>query len=206
MLVAVTEGDGTGVQAAIDGYHVAGKTATAQKVDPKTGLYSIDKFIASFVGFVPARDPVVAIAVVIDEPMIEHAGGAVAAPVFREVASMALEVSRPHAARHGRTPTPRSSRARRIPANAAVRRVSRRRRGSSPPVQDVSTRRRASRAGKVRVPDMTGFPLRLAIQKSVELGVKPRVEGTGLLSRQVPAPGEVVDQGSEVVLVFEPAT
>lgn len=70
MLVAVTEGEGTGTEAAIDGYRVAGKTATAQKSDPKTGRYSIDKYIGSFVGFVPAEKPVVAIAVTLDEPML----------------------------------------------------------------------------------------------------------------------------------------
>ena len=93
MLVAVTEGEGTGVEAAIDGYRVAGKTATAQKSDPATGRYSIDKYIASFVGFVPAEKPVVAIAVTVDEPMLEHAGGAVAAPIFRHVAQMALKLA-----------------------------------------------------------------------------------------------------------------
>jgi hypothetical protein len=53
---------------------------------------------------------------------------------------------------------------------------------------------------------MTGFPLRLAIQRATELGVKPKVEGTGLVARQVPPPGNVVDEGAEVVLVLEPAT
>jgi cell division protein FtsI (penicillin-binding protein 3) len=204
MLTAVTEGEGTGVKAALDGYQVAGKTATAQKVDPKTGLYSSDKFIASFVGFVPARDPEVAIAVVIDEPMVEHAGGAVAAPVFHEIARMVLEYRGliPQGTQHAdpavlaRTPDP---------ANALYEEW-RKSQGLRPPVQDVQTAAGRVAPGKVRVPDLTGFPLRLAIEKSVELGVKPRVEGTGLLSRQTPAPGQVVDQGSEVVLVFEPAT
>src|SRR4030095_13654305 len=91
LLVAVTEDDGTGVEAAIQGYQVAGKTATAQKTDPATGRYSLDRFIASFVGFVPAENPVVAIAVMIDEPAVEHAGGSVAAPVFRRVAHMSLQ-------------------------------------------------------------------------------------------------------------------
>jgi len=203
MLIAVTEGDGTGVQAAIDGYQVAGKTATAQKADPRTGLYSIDKFIASFVGFVPAKDPVVAIAVVIDEPMVEHAGGAVAAPVFREVASMALKykglvpVGTEHAdpAELARMPDPANA------VYAAYREAA----GKKPAVQDVAPASRVP-AGKIRLPDFTGFPLRLAIQKSLELGVTPKVEGTGLLARQLPAPGQVVDHGAEVVLVFEPAT
>lgn len=203
MLIAVTEGEGTGVEAAIDGYQVAGKTATAQKADPKTGLYSIDKFIASFVGFVPARDPAVAIAVVIDEPMIEHAGGAVAAPVFRDVASMALTY-------RGLTPhgTPRADPAElaREPDPAhAVYAAWREAQGKKPPVQDVAAGGPVAK-GKVRIPDLTGFPLRLAVEKTIEAGVKPKVEGTGLLARQLPAPGQVVDEGAEVVLVFEPAT
>ena len=203
MLVAVTEGDGTGVQAAIDGYQVAGKTATAQKADPRTGLYSVDKFIASFVGFVPAKDPVVAIVVVIDEPMVEHAGGSVAAPVFREVASMALKyrglvpqgTERADPAELARTPDPANA------VYAAFREAA----GKKPAIQDVAAQARVP-AGKIRLPDLTGYPLRLAIQKSIELGVKPRIEGSGLLARQTPSPGQVVDHGAEVVLVFEPAT
>jgi cell division protein FtsI (penicillin-binding protein 3) len=203
MLIGVTEGEGTGVEAAIDGYQVAGKTATAQKADPKTGLYSLDKFIASFVGFVPAMDPAVVIVVMLDEPMVEHAGGAVAAPVFRNVASMVLKY-------RGMTPqgTPRANPAelarRADPANAAYA-AFREAEGKKPPVQDVEPNARVAK-GKVRVPDMTGFPLRLAIQKTLELGVSPKVEGTGLLARQVPPPGQIVDLGAEVILVFEPAT
>jgi cell division protein FtsI (penicillin-binding protein 3) len=203
MLIGVTEGDGTGLEAAIDGYQVAGKTATAQKADPATGLYSLDKFSASFVGFVPARDPVVAIAVVIDEPMIEHAGGVVAAPVFRNVAQMALKA-------RGLTPQgteradPGELARRPDPANA-IYAAWRQQSGKKPPVQDVDARGKPE-DGQIRVPDLTGFPLRLAVQKSMELGVKPKVEGTGLLSRQVPAPGQIVERGAEVLLVFEPAT
>jgi cell division protein FtsI (penicillin-binding protein 3) len=203
MLIGVTEGEGTGVEAAIDGYQVAGKTATAQKADPATGLYSLDKFSASFVGFVPARDPVVAIAVIIDEPMIEHVGGAVAAPVFRNVAQMALKS-------RGLTPQgttrvdPAELARRPDPANAAYA-AFRAARGQTPAVQDVDAKGKPAE-GQVRVPDLTGFPLRLAIQKSMELGVKPKVEGTGLLSRQVPPPGHIVERGTELLLVFEPAT
>lgn len=203
MLTAVTEGEGTGVAAAIDGFQVAGKTATAQKADPATGLYSVDKFIASFVGFVPARDPTVAIAVVLDEPMVEHAGGAVAAPVFRNVASMVLKY-RGLAPAGTRAEDPAELARRADPANAAMA-AFQRARGQAPAVQEVVATTQVA-AGKVRVPDMTGWPLRLVLQKAIELGVKPRIEGTGLLSRQLPLPGQVVEPGAEVVLVFEPAT
>jgi cell division protein FtsI (penicillin-binding protein 3) len=81
---------GTGKRAAIPGYRVAGKTGTAQKVDPATGTYSSTKFVGSFVGFVPAENPQLAILVMIDEPQGPAWGGVVAAPVFRKVAEQAL--------------------------------------------------------------------------------------------------------------------
>jgi len=81
---------GTGSRAAIPGYRVAGKTGTAQKIDPETGGYSPTQFVGSFVGYVPAEDPRLAILVVIDEPQDEAWGGVVAAPVFRRVAEQAL--------------------------------------------------------------------------------------------------------------------
>ena len=90
MMVAVTEPDGTGSRAALPGYRVAGKTGTAQKVDPVTGGYSPDKRISSFVGFVPADNPALVIAVTVDEPEGKAYGGLVAAPVFSKIASQAL--------------------------------------------------------------------------------------------------------------------
>ena len=83
--------DGTGKLAATNGFTVAGKTGTAQKIDPETGRYSKSKFISSFVGFVPAEAPEIAILVVVDEPKGVAWGGSVAAPVFRNVAEQALE-------------------------------------------------------------------------------------------------------------------
>jgi len=82
---------GTGSKAAVPGYRVAGKTGTAQKIDPKTGAYSSNLSVGSFVGYVPADDPRLAIVVVIDEPQTEAWGGVVAAPVFRRVAEQALQ-------------------------------------------------------------------------------------------------------------------
>ncbi len=83
MMAGVVEEGGTGREANIPGYRVAGKTATAQKADPATGKYDPDKFVGSFVGFVPAQKPRFVIAVVIDEPWVAHLGGQVAAPVFK---------------------------------------------------------------------------------------------------------------------------
>jgi cell division protein FtsI (penicillin-binding protein 3) len=81
---------GTGTKAQLDGYSVAGKTGTAQKFNPSIGRYSNKIHTASFVGFVPVENPVLAIVVVIDEPRGEYYGGDVAAPVFKAIASQAL--------------------------------------------------------------------------------------------------------------------
>lgn len=92
-LTTILEGvvtSGTGTKAAIPGFRVAGKTGTAQKVDPRTGAYSSALSIGSFVGFVPADSPRLAMIVVIDEPQGEAWGGVVAAPVFRRVGEQTL--------------------------------------------------------------------------------------------------------------------
>jgi cell division protein FtsI (penicillin-binding protein 3) len=89
MLEAVTTDQGTAPDARIPGYRVAGKTGTAQRVDPACGCYR--GYTASFVGFAPADDPQLVVLVVLDNPIFGHSGGAVAAPVFRDVMSFALE-------------------------------------------------------------------------------------------------------------------
>src|ERR1041385_8108255 len=83
---------GTAKKAQLDGYSAAGKTGTAQKIDPKTRAYSKTKFVGSFVGFAPASNPQVVIIVVIDEPTGAYHGGDVAAPVFREIAENILPI------------------------------------------------------------------------------------------------------------------
>jgi len=81
--------NGTGKLAKIQGFTAAGKTGTAQKLEAN-GAYSHNKFVASFIGFAPAEDPVIAIAVVVDEPHPYYFGGVVAAPVFKNVATDVL--------------------------------------------------------------------------------------------------------------------
>ena len=90
MMVSVTEPGGTGTRAALPGYRVAGKTGTAQKADPVAGGYSPDKRVSSFIGFVPADNPALVVAVTIDEPEGDSYGGLVAAPVFAKVAAQSL--------------------------------------------------------------------------------------------------------------------
>jgi len=82
---------GTGKAAQLNGYSSGGKTGTAQKIDPATHTYSKTKHVASFAGFAPVNDPVIAVAVVMDEPHGDYYGAAVSAPVFAEVAQQVLE-------------------------------------------------------------------------------------------------------------------
>jgi cell division protein FtsI (penicillin-binding protein 3) len=88
MLASVVQ-DGTGTLAQIPGYQVAGKTGTALKVDPETGRYG-RTYVASFIGFLPASDPQVVIAAVIDEPATIY-GGIAAAPLFQQVAQYSIQ-------------------------------------------------------------------------------------------------------------------
>ena len=89
ILIGVVEG-GTGKLARLKDFSAAGKTGTAQKIEPN-GTYSHTKFMASFIGFAPAEDPLVAIAVVVDEPRPVYYGGVVAAPAFKNVAGDVLK-------------------------------------------------------------------------------------------------------------------
>jgi cell division protein FtsI (penicillin-binding protein 3) len=207
MLVSVTEGEGTGVEAAIPGFRVAGKTATAQKIDPATGKYTDAHYVASFIGFVPVEKPRLAMAVVLDEPMGgTHAGGSVAAPVFRRVGEMALRY---------RGVMPRGS----VPVKLAdlgkkaedgdpaanTYQVLAENKGGQPPASAV-TPSAPMKPGESRVPDLSGLPAREAVKTAIGLGLSPSIEGTGRLTRQTPPAGTVLPRGSTVKLFFEPPT
>jgi cell division protein FtsI (penicillin-binding protein 3) len=89
ILESVVEG-GTGKKAQVAGIRVAGKTGTSQKVDPRTRQYGHDKYISSFVGFAPADDARLCVAVIVDEPQGAYYGGAVAAPVAGRIIQRGL--------------------------------------------------------------------------------------------------------------------
>ncbi|MGB2710197.1 MAG: penicillin-binding protein 2, partial [Conexibacter sp.] len=90
MLRGVLAAGGTASEAHIDGYDLAGKTGTANKVDADTGEYSETRYIASFMGFAPASDPRLLVGVVVDEPQRAIYGGQVAAPAFQKIVAFAL--------------------------------------------------------------------------------------------------------------------
>jgi cell division protein FtsI (penicillin-binding protein 3) len=208
MLVSVTEGEGTGVEAAIPGFRVAGKTATAQKIDPATGKYTDAHYVASFVGFVPVEKPRIAMAVVLDEPMGgAHAGGSVAGPVFRRVGEMALRYL--GVTPRGSVPMKLADLSKKAEAGDTATntyQVLGEAKAAQGPAAGVVTPSAPMRAGEARVPDFAGWPAREAVKTAVGLGLAPTIEGTGRLTRQEPPAGAVLPRGSIVKLFFEPST
>ena len=87
----VLDAHGTGRRAILEGYTSAGKTGTAQKVDPATGVYSKTKYIGSFAGFAPVNNPQIVVAVILDSAVGLHQGGQISAPVFRRISQQVLE-------------------------------------------------------------------------------------------------------------------
>jgi len=83
--------EGTGRKAILEGFSSAGKTGTAQKVDPATGAYSKTKYVGSFAGFAPVNNPQIVVAVILDSAVGLHQGGQVSAPVFHRIAQQVLE-------------------------------------------------------------------------------------------------------------------
>ncbi|MBV7296227.1 penicillin-binding protein 2 [Corynebacterium sp. TAE3-ERU12] len=99
MFQAVVQSDptgvqmGTGTEAAVEGYQIAGKTGTAQKVDPNTGAYSNSQYYITFAGIAPADNPRFVIGIMLDEPVrgVHGEGGQSAAPLFHDIATWALD-------------------------------------------------------------------------------------------------------------------
>lgn len=204
MLTAVVEDGGTGVEAAMSGYRVAGKTATAQKVDPATGRYSEDRYTASFVGFVPADKPRLVVAVVLDEPMIGRYGGDLAGPVFRRVAEASLRsLGVPPS---NATPKLKAVTRKDDPADVTLAALQPEAEAPPPPMPPAPVMMGPPSPNDVKVPDATGLGARAAVKAMGAAGLVPVVEGSGRLVRQVPRAGEPVAHGATVRLVFEPGS
>jgi cell division protein FtsI (penicillin-binding protein 3) len=205
LMVAVTEGEGTGVEAAIPGFRVAGKTGTAQKADPATGKY--DRIGASsFMGFVPAEHPRLAAVVVLDEPALVRAGGYVSAPAFRRIMEMSLRYlgvisKEPVAARASPSakPVAEARPGRGAPAASSAIHVA-----TAPSSAAPSST--ATSADSVRVPDLRGVSPRQAMRALFGLGLNPSMQGSGKLGRQDPEAGAMIAPGSTVNLFFEPSS
>ncbi len=176
MLESVVSRRGTAPQARVSGVPVAGKTGTAQK--PERGGYSADRWLASFVGYLPADDPELVISVMIDEPEGSHYGGVVAAPAFRRIAEQAVDR---FGIQRDSGPVP----VRVVPARPRP----------APASRPVSVKVPASCD---TIPDLRGLSLRAAVRRTAGCGCRLEVRGEGYVSRQRPAPGAPV-AGTRVV-------
>ncbi len=201
--------EGTAKAAAVPGYRVAGKTGTAQKAIAGKG-YAANKFIASFVGFAPVKNPALVAAVVLDEPWPRYHGGEVAAPVFQAIASQILLYLGVRPDREGdalwpESPAPQQRR-RGTPAASPAIRVARldsegvRETSVDGMSVDVST---SEVTPQGTVPDFAGLSARQAVALSADIGLQVGLNGHGFVRRQSPAPGtplEVVNDTVEVWL------
>ena len=202
-LKAMLEGvvvTGTGKAAKLGGYSAAGKTGTAQKIDPATGRYSNIHYVASFAGFAPVENPEVACIVSIDDPVGAHLGGAVAAPVFARVVldtlhqlgvppendpqSLVAEDSQVYdlagfVAENQPTPAEQSTDSR-----------------PSLDVSDEATRGETAskRYGSIVMPNLTGRGIREAVAMCSAQGLKLKASGDGVVSLQSPSPGALIPQ------------
>jgi cell division protein FtsI (penicillin-binding protein 3) len=199
MLESVVEPGGTAPKARMDEYRVAGKTGTAQKVDPVAHGYS-EKRVASFIGLVPAEDPKVVILVVIDEPKTDTFGGLCAAPAFKEIAQQAMSYL-------GVAP----SRAMPVVASAASKKKDPKFEPEAPPTksammaaidrsQDMEFVTEQVSDGAVRVPDLGGVSGRVAVGQLLSVALEPHLSGTGRVVAQKPAAGTLVEKGSRISL------
>ncbi len=188
LLKATTEKGGTGEQAVPQGYEVAGKTGTAQKVDSILGGYSEDRFTSGFMGFAPADEPRIVVLVVIDEPRGSTYGGVVAAPVFRAIVEKVLPYL--NILPKGTMIVKNESE---IPAKREAART-------LPVIEEIKVGRGAER---VVMPDLAGLSMRSALSRMERRGLIIKVSGNGRLVEQVPRAGAVIDKGEICYLKFE---
>jgi membrane peptidoglycan carboxypeptidase len=213
--------DGTGPLARLDGWTAAGKTGSAQKIDPATGRYSRTNFVASFTGFAPVSNPAVTILVSIDSPVGLHEGGSVAAPVFKRIAEQVLPYLE----------IPRD-----VPLNPRLIQAAYKRQGATDdlaledftatdftgpqdeelPVESKSheTVPKESKArvpevmmpaeegGDITVPDFAGKTMRDVTEMCLHLGLEPVLVGSNLATEQMPVAGTKVKHGAKVAIQF----
>ncbi len=184
---------GTGRPAQIDGYTVAGKTGTAQKVE--NGRYSNTDYNVSFVGFAPSRKPVFTIVVVVDSPhKVPPYGATVAAPIFKAIAAAALQ-------QLGVPPTVNPA-----PPVLAVHRDARDDHAlttSTAVAPAIVTVNGVSGGTMAVFPDLRGLSARDALRTLARLGLTARINGAGNVARQTPEPGARIDRETAATLSLE---
>jgi cell division protein FtsI (penicillin-binding protein 3) len=174
----------------VEGYRVAGKTGTAQKVDPVTKGYSATKRTASFIGFVPADKPRLTILVMIDEPKTSPYGGVVAAPAFSAIALQSLCYLK-------------------VPPDMIVR--------SKPKAVEAQTTLATEEEGPeaegaiveegegIVMPNFRGMSMRQTLKVMEEQGLNVKLHGSGRAVEQSPLPGHRIRPSDQVWVKFAPS-
>jgi len=209
--------NGTGKLGRLDGWTAAGKTGSAQKIDPATGRYSPTQLIASFTGFAPISNPAVSILVSLDSPVGLHEGGQVAAPVFKRVAERVLSY----------LDAPRD-----VPLNPRLMQAAYKRQiaGEAATLEDFSptdfsgqpdappaasnqaepepkshapeVTMTADEGGDISLPDFSGKTMREVTEICLRLGLEPLLVGSNLAVEQRPEAGTQVRRGAKVTVQF----
>jgi cell division protein FtsI (penicillin-binding protein 3) len=205
--------NGTGKPAKLNGYTAAGKSGTAQKIDPATGHYSKNQYVASFVGFAPVNEPVLTILVALDSPIGAHFGGDVGGPVFKHIAEQALAyLDVPHD-----VPVPSdvetAKNLRRAPRQFpdAVAGTDSRSEANETSFQAIVKQDASQQATRtvafeedesVVVPVLVGQSVRGVTEECSRLGLVPSLIGNGLALEQSPEAGAQVLRGTRVTVRF----
>lgn len=204
MLETVVEKGGTGTAARLEEFRVAGKTGTAQKVMPGAKGYAKNKYVASFVGFAPSRDPRLVVLVSIDEPKGDYYGGLVSAPPFREIMGQSLaylktppdpiepETKLAEAKTKAKVVAPKKSKPAVAPEEAVET------------VEAISGSSEGDLVAQTTVPDLTGLSVREALRRGQSKNFKVKVRGSGICNRQEPQAGGELETGTEIILDCEP--
>lgn len=190
LLQSVIEPGGTGTQAALPDYTVAGKTGTAQKVDPGKKGYAKNKYVASFVGLAPVANPELVVLVSVDEPKGSHYGGIVSAPAFQKIMGQSLahlniapslekrlakkSAPAPNFTKHFQTTTPHKK------------------------SKTKSSKLEISDKNKETIPNFTGLSVREVLRKAQLRSLQVNINGSGICMSQQPSAGEKTEKDTIV--------
>jgi len=205
--------NGTGKPAKLNGYTAAGKSGTAQKIDPATGRYSKNQYVASFVGFAPVNEPVLTILVALDSPIGAHFGGDVGGPVFKRIAEQTLAyLDVPHdVAVPSDVETAKNLRRAPRQSSGANTNTDSRPDANESSFQAIAKQDASQQAARtvafeedesVVVPVLAGQSVRSVTEECSRLGLVPSLIGNGVALEQSPEAGTQVLRGTRVTVRF----
>ena len=186
---------GTARKIDVVGFHAAGKTSTAHKVDPRTHKYGADLYLSSFVGLAPLDNPRIAVLILIDEPRgEEYYGAQVAGPAFAQITSETL--------RYLGVPT---TKAIEVAAAAAAAPEADAPEAEEVVLADFPVIDENAIEDPIAIPDFTGLGVARALDVAADLGLDVDIEGSGVAISQSPAAG-LVSRPARCRIVFGPVT